>query len=264
MPAPRALAGSRGIARWSLAVAAVAAATGLSWALWPLITPTATPLFFAAVVLASRYGGTGPGLLATGLAALIAELLFYPPLFELTPGLGILMRLGLFLGAALLVHALNAQQRAARAHLQALAETRERVLRYEQASRAAAESAQRRATILAEASARLAAESDPDEALAHVARLVVPELGHCAAIDLVDGGDGLRRVAVAHADPEEERRLAALPFPFPPDARWLHGGAPVLQRGEPELHGAIDEEKFDALAPDARHPAELRALGLTS
>src|SRR5262249_35351032 len=66
--------------RWmgySAAVAATAVATLISW---PLQTPASSvPLYLAfspAVFVAAVVGGTGPGLLATVLSAVIANLLF--------------------------------------------------------------------------------------------------------------------------------------------------------------------------------------------
>lgn len=58
--------------RYSVAVLTVVVALLLTQLLWRLIEPTLTlyPLFFAAVMVSSWYGGLGPGLLATALAAL--------------------------------------------------------------------------------------------------------------------------------------------------------------------------------------------------
>jgi hypothetical protein len=46
--------------RPGIAVASVAAATALTAALWPLLTPIITSLFFAALVVSSWFGGMGP------------------------------------------------------------------------------------------------------------------------------------------------------------------------------------------------------------
>jgi K+-sensing histidine kinase KdpD len=66
--------------RYGLAVAAVALATLLKLLLVPLIQEQ-TPflLFFFAILLSAWVGGRGPGLLATGLAALSVNYFFFTP-----------------------------------------------------------------------------------------------------------------------------------------------------------------------------------------
>ena len=54
--------------RYGIATLAVLLALLLDLLLWPWAKPTAFPLFTAAVLFASWYGGLGPGLLATVLA----------------------------------------------------------------------------------------------------------------------------------------------------------------------------------------------------
>src|SRR5437867_3445378 len=53
--------------RYSIAVAAVAAATGATW-LAPSLRSTPTPLFLVAVLVSAWYGRTGPALFATALS----------------------------------------------------------------------------------------------------------------------------------------------------------------------------------------------------
>jgi hypothetical protein len=64
-----------------------------------------------------------------------------------------------------------------------------------------AEEAQR---FLAETSATLSSSLDYQATLTRVARLVVPHLADWCAVDIVDEDDGsIRRLAVAHQDPEK-------------------------------------------------------------
>jgi signal transduction histidine kinase/DNA-binding response OmpR family regulator len=62
------------------------------------------------------------------------------------------------------------------------------------------------AELLAEASRVLNASLDAATAAAQLARLVVPRLADCCALDLFDGG-GAVRAAATHADPAQETRL---------------------------------------------------------
>ena len=55
--------------RWLLALAAPAAALGVTLALWPLVDQMPSPLFVAAVLTVAWLGGRGPALLATAVSA---------------------------------------------------------------------------------------------------------------------------------------------------------------------------------------------------
>jgi PAS domain S-box-containing protein len=88
------------------------------------------------------------------------------------------------------------------------AEERERLLIEEQARRSAAESAERRASFLAEASRVLGTSFDYQTTLATLTRLAVPDLADYCIVDIVsEQGGQLERVGVAHADPARESLL---------------------------------------------------------
>jgi signal transduction histidine kinase/CheY-like chemotaxis protein len=124
-----------------VALGAVGAAAALNLLLWRLIQPSATPLFFAAVAVSSWYGGQRPGLLATALAAIITELWFVPPWYELS--VGTVVRVASFSVVALLVASLYERARLAQVRAQELAEARQKALVQEQSARAEAETASR-------------------------------------------------------------------------------------------------------------------------
>jgi len=67
----------------------------------------------------------------------------------------------------------------------------------------AATNAARRQRFLAEAGELLASSLDMDETLDTVARLAVPALADWCAVDLLDEDGALRRVALAHVDPDK-------------------------------------------------------------
>jgi PAS domain S-box-containing protein len=125
--------------RYSIAVLAVVVAlllTQLLW--WWLIKPTSIyPLFFAAVMVSSWYGGIGPGLLSTALAALACDYFFISPVYALgVSWSNNLVGLVQFVLVSVLIGSLNAalrssQRRAetnaqqAQRHLERLRQTQE-------------------------------------------------------------------------------------------------------------------------------------------
>ena len=73
----------RGGARWGVALLAVAAAALLKLSIAPWVDRESPFLFFfAAVMVSAWYGGAGPGLLATLIAALAGDFLFVTPAFR--------------------------------------------------------------------------------------------------------------------------------------------------------------------------------------
>ncbi len=111
-----------------MAVLAIGVAMLLRWSLQPLLG-TSAPfiLLYPAVMVAGWYGGLGPGLLASGLSALLARYFFIPPLFSFD----IASRtqaiiLGLFIGTSVFMTLLNeAVHRARRRETAAEDEARE-------------------------------------------------------------------------------------------------------------------------------------------
>src|SRR5439155_25413991 len=109
-------------------------------------------------------------------------------------------------------------------------------LRYaaEAAAQAEAETARQRLAFLAEASALLAGSLDYETTLAQVTRLAVPALADWCICSVAEPNAGLRRMAVAGADPSQgylERRLRQLT-----PGNWRESvTAQVLATGEPRL-----------------------------
>ena len=66
-----------GIYGYGLALLAVASALLITQSLKPTVFPT--PLFFAAIVISTWFGGTGPGLIAIVLATLVLDFFFVSP-----------------------------------------------------------------------------------------------------------------------------------------------------------------------------------------
>jgi PAS domain S-box-containing protein len=118
-----------------------------------------------------------------------------------------------------------------------------------------AKPAQVRLELLLQASELLARSLDPEAGLMGVARLAAAWLADVCAIDLLDEESGMRRVAVADADPLRApltERLRA----FPPDPTGLHMTA-ALREGRTELMPDLSDE---VLAARLRGPLHIEAV----
>ncbi|MES1026422.1 ATP-binding protein [Gloeocapsa sp. BRSZ] len=96
---------------YSVAMIAVAIAFLLTKLVWRLTQPHIYPLFLAAVMVSSWYGGMRSGLLATTLSAVLCDYFFVPPLYTLLPtqqGISGVIQFGLVAG---LITTLNTRLR---------------------------------------------------------------------------------------------------------------------------------------------------------
>jgi PAS domain S-box-containing protein len=115
--------------------------------------------------------------------------------------------------------------------------------------------AQVRLELLLQASELLARSLDAEAGLMGVARLAAAWLADVCAIDLLDDDSGMRRVAIADADPLRApltERLRA----FPPDPAGVHMTA-ALREGRTELMPELSEE---VLAARLRGPLHIEAV----
>ena len=380
--------------RYGVALAATTVAYGASLLLWPLIDPNAFAPFCAAVMVSAWYGGLGPGLLATGLATGASAHLLTSSVRLLQSGVNDAVRLGLFMGAAVLISALNARWKRAERERERMLERAEaergrleavlqqlpagvviadaatgRILhsnrqveeilrrplppaleRYEeyrgfhpdgrpyraeewplarairsgevvvgeeidvvrgdgvrailftsaapirdrdgriiagavtfydvterertelerdellaraQTARAAAEAAARRVAFLADASSALAGSLDYQTTLASLAHLAVPFLADWCKIDMLEPDGGLRRIAIAYADPTNAELARALAT-CPPDPLGTHPRTKVVQTRLSELLPEVTDEALVAAAADSEQLAVMRRLGYRS
>jgi K+-sensing histidine kinase KdpD len=74
----------------------------ITWKLWPFIQPSASPLFFLAVMVSALYGGVIGGLIATVLSAVATAYLFMTPRFSLSIAHSDIFRLVVFAAVSLL------------------------------------------------------------------------------------------------------------------------------------------------------------------
>lgn len=145
-------------------------------------------------------------------------------------------------------------------------EERAQLLAREQVARSEAEAARERFSFLAEASRLLGSSLDYQATLTSMADLAVATIADWCAVDVLEEGDGVRRVAVMHKDPAKiewvqqlQRHYAARAQPNPE-----MGVARVLRTGRPEFYPEISEAVLDAATSDRELRAILRQLGLAS
>ncbi len=124
--------------------------------------------------------------------------------------------------------------------------------------------AEESARYLAEASAALAGVVDYESTLQKVANLAVPHFADWSAVDVADDGGTLRRLAVAHQDPEKVRLAHELMREYPPDPAASGGAVAVLRTGKPEMIAEITDDLLVKGAKDERHLHLIRSLGLKS
>jgi signal transduction histidine kinase/ActR/RegA family two-component response regulator len=84
---------------------------------------------------------------------------------------------------------------------------REQLLDKERAARAAAEHAQRRLQILANASSALSSTLEEEGTLRAIGAIIVPEIADVCRIDLLDADGVLQRKLTHHADPERAKAI---------------------------------------------------------
>ena len=133
-------------------------------------------------------------------------------------------------------------------------------LEREQASRHAAETAERRAAFLADASTLLCSSLDYETSLAALARFAVPFLADWCAIHLRQG-DQVRLIGLACAGLDRPVTPDELKNVYPLDLNLPRGAAHVLRSGQAEHLPEITDAVLQDLACG---PEQLRTLGLRS
>jgi len=142
---------------------------------------------------------------------------------------------------------------------------RERHLLAEQTARAAAERAQRRLALLAEATSMLAATLDVEQSLTRLTRLVVPLMADWCTVDLlVDADGGMRRLASRHADPELAPLLEVLAERQPTALREQSLTRKVLEGGPPVLLERVEAAHLAAATDDLELREAYRTLATGS
>ena len=130
---------------------------------------------------------------------------------------------------------------------------RTELLAAERIARAAAETSQRRATFLAEASALLDTSLSLEQTFANVARMSVPYLAEFCSVSVVDAGGPPRRMAVAVEDARAPRRArgARAPLAEHADGRASARGPRGLGSHRGHARGARPRAPGDRRGPGA-------------
>jgi PAS domain S-box-containing protein len=111
---------------------------------------------------------------------------------------------------------------------------------------------------LGDATTVFSSSLDYELTLASAARLAVPYMAdYCLVHMLEDDGQNIRRMIVAHQDPEREAAWRDMQSRFPLDLNTPHTIAKVLRTGKPEWFSHISDELMEAVI---RNPAEIRML----
>ena len=257
----------------AVAIALVGVALAVGLLLRPYLNTTPDAAFFAAVALASWFGGLVPGLIATVGSALAVDYFLIPPLHDISFDADHIIRLATFTTVSLLIswisHTLQretkrAEQRGADARHELAERQRieaERVglLAREREARRQAEGAQRGLALLADTGRLVAASLDFDATLASIGRLVVPGISDWCFVYLLQPDGSIRRAAVAsrHEDDALAREIRArVPTPAfreTPIARRV-------LRGERMLFAQVDHDVLRAMAENDEHGVLLRRL----
>ncbi|HEX7120349.1 MAG TPA: PAS domain S-box protein [Longimicrobiales bacterium] len=117
--------------------------------------------------------------------------------------------------------------------------------------------------LLAEVGRILAASLDYEEAVPTIARLVVGGLADGCAVDLLENGT-VRRLAIAHAEPDVEERVRQLELKWPLKLRPASVEAEVLSTAEPALIREVTDADLRRFMRGEEHFHAIRAMGLRS
>lgn len=100
----------------------------LTHLLWPMIEPSASTLFFAAIMIAAFYGGLGPGLLVSVLSALAIDYYFVAPFRGFELSVANTVRASVFMLVATMTSWLNAARKRLMEDIRARNREREKLL----------------------------------------------------------------------------------------------------------------------------------------
>ena len=131
-------------------------------------------------------------------------------------------------------------------------------------AREAADHARQQAAFLAEAGSVLGSSLDYEETLRSVARLAVPVIADWCAVDIVSERGELKRIAVAHVDPQQVESARQLQERYPADPSAPGGVHEVIRTGKPAYMARIPVALVEAAAQDEEHLRIIRRLNLTS
>jgi PAS domain S-box-containing protein len=128
------------------------------------------------------------------------------------------------------------------------------------AQRRAAETAR----FLSDVSAALSGLVDYESTLQRIARMAVPYFADWCVVDLLDESGQLKRLSVAHSDPEKVKLADEFARRYSAASDPPSGARRVAQTGQPELVEEISDALIESLVADEERRRIIRELGLTS
>ena len=134
----------------------------------------------------------------------------------------------------------------------------------EREARGRAEAAERRAAFLAETAELLDASLDLRTTLRTLSRVLVPRVADLCLIDMAEPGGDVKRVAVAHTDPDIEHLVWELTRRWPSPPGTPQGIRRVLEEGGTEYLPEVGERVLERAFPHAEQRELVRGLGLRS
>ncbi|HEU0237608.1 MAG TPA: PAS domain S-box protein, partial [Candidatus Limnocylindrales bacterium] len=117
---------------------------------------------------------------------------------------------------------------------------------------------------LADAAEILGSSLEYEETIARVAELAVPRVADWCVVDLTGDDGTVRRIKIAHANPERLALVERYAEQYPPDPASPTGAYAVIRSGVPELVTSLPPEVIDKAARDDEQRALLRSLGIRS
>lgn len=124
--------------------------------------------------------------------------------------------------------------------------------------------ADERQRLLSEAGAILMSSLDPQQTLANMAKVFVPEHADWCSIHVVEREGNVKAGTVAHVDPERVKWVKQIQQRYPIEPEADTGVNRILASGKPELDSVVTEEMVLAAARDEEHAEVLRQLNVKS
>ena len=117
---------------------------------------------------------------------------------------------------------------------------------------------------LADAAEILGSSLEYEETIARVAELAVPRVADWCVVDLTGDDGTVRRIKIAHANPERLALVERYAEHYPPDPKSPTGAYAVIRSGVPELVTSLPPDAIDRAAKDDEQRALLHSLGIRS
>ncbi|MGH7623614.1 MAG: GAF domain-containing sensor histidine kinase, partial [Gemmatimonadaceae bacterium] len=121
--------------------------------------------------------------------------------------------------------------------------------------------ARERLTLLADASGKLAESLDYETTLATIASLSITPNGWCV-VDLLDADGSIRRLRIAHPDPDKQGAALLLQEQYTPILGEETSQARAMRNGIVEHGRTFGADALTSLTQDAEHRALLESLGV--